>query len=89
MKKYITAAAVALALPALGSFTNEARAEIDYPYCLSYVEGWGGLVERCDYSTLQQCQMSAGGLSGSCDTNRRMRWPVENAPQRRRQNAQR
>ena len=84
MTKTMMAAAVALALPALGSFTTQARAEIDYPYCLSYVEGWGGLVERCDYSTMQQCQMSAGGLNGSCNYNRRMLFPNPNAPQSRR-----
>lgn len=84
MKKYMTAAAVVLALPALGSFMSQARAEIDYPYCLTYSEGWGGLVERCDYSTMEQCRMSAGGLNGSCDYNRRMRFAPDNAPQRRR-----
>lgn len=84
MTKTMMAAAVALALPALGSFTTQARAEIDYPYCLIYASGWDGLIERCDFSTMEQCRMSAGGLNGSCEYNRRMLWPNSNAPQSRR-----
>lgn len=84
MTKTMMAAAVALALPALGSFTTQARAEIDYPYCLTYVEGWSGLVERCDFSTMQQCQMSAGGLNGSCEYNRRFRFRDQDVTHRRR-----
>jgi hypothetical protein len=63
-------ATAVLSIPAL--MTSATRAEAtEYPYCLSYVEGWGGYVERCDYSTMDQCRMSAQGLNGSCDPNRR------------------
>lgn len=41
----------------------------EYPYCMTYVEGWSGAIERCDFSTLAQCQASASGLNGSCTTN--------------------
>lgn len=45
---------------------------IDYPYCMTYVEGWGGAIERCDYATMAQCQASTGGLSGTCAPNWRL-----------------
>ena len=44
----------------------------EYPYCMTALYGWGGQVERCDYSTMQQCQMSASGLSGQCAPNWRI-----------------
>jgi hypothetical protein len=46
----------------------------DYPYCMTYVEGWSGAIERCDYSTMAQCQASAQGLNGSCAPNWRLAW---------------
>ena len=82
MKKIalMLAAASVLAAPAL--VTSSTRAEAtQYPYCLSYVEGWGGYVERCDYSTMDQCRMSALGLNGGCAANWRYAYgqpqPVE------------
>lgn len=44
----------------------------EYPYCLTYVEGWAGTIERCDYSTMAQCQASSGGLNGTCAPNWRL-----------------
>lgn len=44
----------------------------DYPYCMTYVEGWAGAVERCDFSTMAQCQASTGGLNGTCAPNWRL-----------------
>lgn len=49
----------------------------EYPYCMTHVESWAGAVERCDFSTMEQCRASAAGLNGSCDPNRRMA-PVRN-----------
>lgn len=46
----------------------------EYPYCMTYVEGWTGAIERCDFSTMAQCQASAGGLNGSCAPNWRLGW---------------
>ena len=77
-------ALIAVAASAFAAFSSPAKAAIDYPYCLTSIEGWSGAVERCDYSTLAQCRMSASGLNGSCDVNRRYVTPVERAPQRRR-----
>lgn len=74
---------IAVAAFAFAVLSSPAKAAIDYPYCLSYVEGWSGIVERCDFSTLEQCRMSAGGLNGSCDVNRRYLSPIQRAPQRR------
>lgn len=51
-------------------------AAIDYPYCMTYIEGWSGAIERCDYATLEQCRASAGGLNGSCARN----WRLEFGP---------
>lgn len=53
----------------LGSFPAKAT---EYPYCMTHAEGWSGLIERCDYSTMAQCQASAGGLGGSCAPNWRL-----------------
>jgi len=44
----------------------------DYPYCMTYVEGWAGAIERCDFSTMAQCQASTGGLNGTCAPNWRL-----------------
>lgn len=88
MKKYapMFAAASVLAAPAL--VTSATRAEaIQYPVCLSYVEGWSGIVERCEFTSIQQCQWSAQGLSGSCYANWRYAYaqpvPVEPPMKRR------
>ena len=64
----MVAAASALAAPAL--VTSSTRAEAtEYPYCMTYVEGWSGIVERCDFSTMDQCRASALGLAGGCAAN--------------------
>ena len=80
------AAAIALAAPALVTSATPAAA-IEYPYCLSYVEGWSGIVERCEYSTIEQCRMSAQGLNGSCAANWRYAYapPVKRPVRRIRQ----
>ncbi len=46
----------------------------EYPYCMTYNEGWSGAIERCDFSTIDQCRASASGLNGYCATNRRLAW---------------
>ncbi len=58
-------------LMVLGHGTAQAT---EYPYCMTYVEGWSGAIERCDYSTMAQCQASTQGLSGSCAANWRLAW---------------
>lgn len=45
---------------------------IDYPYCMTYVQGWSGAIEQCDYTSMAQCQASTGGLSGTCAPNWRL-----------------
>ncbi|MCC6494387.1 MAG: DUF3551 domain-containing protein [Pirellulales bacterium] len=45
---------------------------VEYPYCMTHVESWAGAIERCDFSTMAQCQASAAGLNGSCEPNRRL-----------------
>lgn len=44
----------------------------EYPYCLNHVEAFGGGIERCDYTTMAQCQMSSAGVGGSCYANWRL-----------------
>lgn len=44
----------------------------EYPYCLTQVEAFGGGVERCDYTSMEQCRLSASGLNGSCAPNWRL-----------------
>ncbi len=88
MKKFalMFAAVAALATSGLVSLTSRAEA-IQYPYCLSYIEGWSGMIERCEYSTIDQCRMSAQGLNGSCAANWRYAYgqplPVERPVKRR------
>lgn len=60
-----------LALAGLMIVGSTAAQAVEYPYCLTYVEGWSGAIERCDFSMLAQCQASAAGLNGSCTPNRR------------------
>lgn len=43
-----------------------------YPYCMTYNEGWSGAIERCDFSTMAQCQATASGLNGYCMPNWRL-----------------
>jgi hypothetical protein len=52
---------------------------VEYPYCLTYVEGWSGTIERCEYTTMQQCQASGSGLNGSCAPNWRLGFKNESA----------
>ena len=44
----------------------------EYPYCLTYTEGWSGAIERCEYATMAQCQASGQGLNGTCAANWRL-----------------
>lgn len=62
---------ILLALAGLMMIRPDPARAVEYPYCLTYVEGWSGAIERCDFSTLAQCQASAAGLNGSCTPNRR------------------
>jgi hypothetical protein len=69
-----------LALAGLLMLTPQAARATEYPYCLTYVEGWSGMIERCDYSTMAQCQVSAQGLAGSCTANWRLGWRGSQSP---------
>ena len=40
----------------------------DYPVCLQYYR-WGGSTINCAYTSLEQCAMTASGLSAQCITN--------------------
>jgi hypothetical protein len=60
----IAMAAIAALAIALDAASSQARAEIDYPYCLAY---GGGVEGRCDHTTREQCQASAAG--GYCIEN--------------------
>lgn len=44
----------------------------EYPYCMSYVDGWSGTIERCDFTSMEQCRASATGLNGTCAPNWRI-----------------
>jgi hypothetical protein len=62
MPRLLMIAAIVASVGVLDA-ASQARAEIDYPYCLVT----GGYEGRCDYSTLEQCKASAAG--GYCVTN--------------------
>lgn len=87
MKKfaYMAAAAMLLAAPALLSSATRAEA-IEYPYCVSYVMGWSGMTERCEFTSMEQCRLSARGLNGTCAANWRYAYaqpPIERPVRRR------
>ena len=60
-------ALAALAVTALG-FANDAKAGVEYPYCLVPSRFTVG---TCYYSTLEQCRAAASGNVGSCERNPR------------------
>jgi hypothetical protein len=60
---------------------EEAQAATEYPYCLSYTQGWSGMIEDCSYSTMEQCRMSTGGIAGSCAPNWRLQFKNSNNPE--------
>lgn len=61
-----------LALAGLLALSHGTAQATEYPYCLTYTEGWSGTIERCDYSTIAQCQASAQGFNGTCAANWRL-----------------
>lgn len=66
MPRPLIMTAAILTLASVLDATSQARAEVDYPYCLAnggYVQG------RCEYTTLEQCKASASGLGGYCAEN--------------------
>ena len=67
----LKASRMLLALAGLMMIGHEPARAIDYPYCMTHVESWAGAIERCDFSTMAQCQASAAGLNGSCAPNYR------------------
>lgn len=75
----LKASRMLLALAGLMMIGHEPARAIDYPYCMTHVDSWAGTIERCDFSTMAQCQASAMGLSGSCGPNYRAA-PAANFP---------
>lgn len=63
---------IMLALAAFFVMEQAPAHAIDYPYCMTYVQGWSGSIEQCDYTTMAQCQASTGGLNGTCAPNWRL-----------------
>lgn len=75
----LNASRMLLALAGLVVIGHEPAQAIEYPYCMTHVTSWAGAIERCDYSTMAQCQASAAGLNGSCAPNYRVA-PAANIP---------
>lgn len=69
-----------LALAGLLALSHGTAQAAEYPYCLTYTEGWSGTIERCDYSTMAQCQASGQGLNGTCAANWRLAQNRSQAP---------
>jgi hypothetical protein len=46
----------------------------NYPYCMSRVAGRIGMVEECNYVSMEQCWANATGLAGSCAPNWRLQY---------------
>ena len=69
-----------LALAGLFLLGSAPAQAVEYPYCMTYVEGWSGAIERCDFATMAQCQASAGGLGGSCAPNWRLAYSRGGVP---------
>lgn len=46
----------------------------NYPYCMSRVAGRIGMVEECNYVSMEQCWANSVGLAGSCAPNWRLQY---------------
>ncbi len=44
------------------------------PYCMSRVAGRIGMVEECNYMSMEQCWASSTGVNGSCAPNWRLEY---------------
>ncbi len=77
MRKATLSLTALAGLTMLGHGTAHAT---QYPYCMTYNEGWSGAIERCDYSTMEQCQASTPGLNGYCSANWRLAWNQSRNP---------
>lgn len=64
-----------LAVTSLG-FAHQARADVEYPYCLVPSRFTVG---TCTYATLDQCREAASGNVGFCERNPRY---IAQAPMR-------
>lgn len=51
----------------------------EYPFCMTTVEAFAGAIERCDFTTMQQCRGSTAGVNGSCAPNWRLAYRNEGA----------
>lgn len=51
-----------------------ASAAGNLPYCMSRVAGRIGMVEECNYISMEQCWANSVGLAGSCAPNWRLQY---------------
>ncbi len=66
---------LSLVLAGVSFFGQRQARAAEYPFCMSYMGGWGsGLIENCSYLTFEQCQIGTGGISGQCYANWRLSW---------------
>jgi hypothetical protein len=68
MRRFIIALGALAAMAGAGQLARPASAEINYPYCRG-VSGGEGSEKRCDFTTLEQCRVTASGLGGTCYPN--------------------
>ena len=68
MRRFIIALGALAAMASAGQLASPASAEINYPFCRG-VSGGEGSEKRCDFSTLEQCRVTASGLGGTCYQN--------------------
>ena len=82
MQKSLIALVVLATAPLFG-----ARAEAtQYPFCVTAFEG-PAYIERCDFSTMEQCQLTARINNGTCAANWRLQFTrpeSQSQPARRR-----
>ncbi len=64
----------ALSFAALLATTAPLSAGGNYPYCMSRVAGRIGMVEECNYVSMEQCWANSVGLAGSCAPNWRLQY---------------
>jgi Protein of unknown function (DUF3551) len=68
-----------LTLTGLLVISQEKAHATEYPYCNNHVIGWGGMLEDCMYTTMDQCRAAASGLNGWCSTNWRIQYKIDHA----------
>jgi hypothetical protein len=74
MQNYLRLMLATLLLAVVLWPSTPASAGGNYPYCMSRVAGRMGMVEECNYVSMEQCWANSTGVNGSCAPNWRLQY---------------